>query len=245
MEEHHVAGVDHHRDGIGVLARHTAERVHAVIHVTDVLDDVEVVESFLGVHGVQSVGRGIDRFGMRSGDHPQAAVFLVGAVERHPYADHDVWEGGDVVRVLVPALAALAGRVQEQHGLQRQNVWPDQRLQHVKRARVQQIFLGGGVGAVQHVDAREAPIQLVERGVRRRRLQPGQQDPPVQQVHRERLQRLHVLGREQVPHDQVTVAVIVAVLAHFDLVPHRASELTIRHSVCYNTQHLNTSNTDF
>jgi hypothetical protein len=55
--------------------------------------------------------------------------------------------------VLVEALAGRAGLLEEEHRLQRQHVGPDERLDHVEDARVQEEALVDRHLAVEHVNA--------------------------------------------------------------------------------------------
>jgi hypothetical protein len=58
-----------------------------------------------------------------------------------------------VERVLVVALAGTAGRLDEEHRLQREDIGPDQPLDHVEQARVEEEALVDLEPAVEEVDA--------------------------------------------------------------------------------------------
>ena len=101
----------------------------------------------------------------------------------------------------MPTLSAHARRVEKLHGLQGQHIRPDERLQNVQDARVQQKALAGGVPAVQLMHPREPLHQLLFRRLRRRRLLTGNVDLALEHGHDVRCEFFHFSQIDQALDD--------------------------------------------
>src|SRR5579871_925991 len=103
----------------------------------------------------------------RARDDPEAAVLDGGVVHRDPGACQRAVAGGNVDLVLVPGLAGLARRFDEEHRLHALHVGADHVGQHLGDSRVAQVTLHERRNLVREVDAQVAPHRVVVRLARR------------------------------------------------------------------------------
>ncbi len=190
--------------------------------MADAADVLDVAEAAVAV--AIALGGRVDRLDLAAGGEPHGAVQLVAVVDADPGAAEGVGVRGDVVTVLVPALARLARRLEEEHRLHRQHVRAHEHLQHVQHARVQHVPLVQRQLAVEHVDAQEVLRLLHGRKMLGRRLQPLAGDagvpcevavrhlllllgePALHQVLGVLPQLLDLLWRDQIPHHEKPLA---------------------------------------
>ena len=90
-----------------VLLCHMAERVQEVVEMRSVLNQLDVVKRALGVDEVASltaVGHSLRvyRLFVRAVRYEQAAIALVGGLQRQPAADERLRVSGDICSVLMP-----------------------------------------------------------------------------------------------------------------------------------------------
>jgi hypothetical protein len=103
-------------------------------------------------------------------------------------------------------LAGLAGLLEEQHSLERQHIRPDQRLEHVERARVQQEALVDPQPPVQHMDAQPV-LQPFAGGGEGRRCDTGDRLATLEQIIHMLVQFAHIFWGHQATHDQEALLV--------------------------------------
>ena len=106
-----------------------------------------------GVAEAVGFNRGINRFVLAAFGEIHAAVFFIHVINGDPGAAEGVGVGGNVVGVLMPALAGLAGGFGEEHGLEGEDVGADEDFEDVDDARVEEEAFVDGEVAVEHVDA--------------------------------------------------------------------------------------------
>ena len=120
--------------------------------MADALDRFNIMQNRIALL-CRAVAVGINRLMLRTGRHPKAAILFISGVNRHPGADQGIGLRGDIIRVLVESLPALARLLEKEHCLQSQDVGSDQGFQHIDDARMQQKTLGEFAHAMRHVDA--------------------------------------------------------------------------------------------
>ena len=114
------------RQKLWVAVGDPAEVVVGVVGVARPADVLNPFEPPVAV-AVAFSGR-VDGLVLAPRGHPHRAVQLVGVVYSEPGTAQRVGVGRDVVGVLVPALPRIARRLEEEHGLEREHVGPDQGL---------------------------------------------------------------------------------------------------------------------
>ena len=179
-----------------VLRRHSRQVVAAFVRVVGARDRGDAGQQAVATVAGELVDVRVDGLVLGAGCDPQAAVLLVGAVERQPGPDQGVGPGEDVKRVLVVPLALRSWTLDEQHRLQRQHVGAHERLHHVEHAGVKQEALVDLEPAVQHVDPHV--------------------DPSGEHVVDVAQQLVHLVGADQAANDQITLAAEAHVLLYRD-----------------------------
>ena len=203
-EEDHITGLGFNLDLGIVVQGDPRQGIDGDIGVAGRLDRVDIAKDGIALPR-RAVAIGVDRLMLRAGRHPQAAVVFVGGVYRQPGAYERIRLGRDVVGVLVEALARLPRLLEEEHGLQRQDIGADQGFQHIDDARMQQETLSQLAGAVRHVNALVVKAALGFAYIRRRGGNAGDGRPAGHHAVGERRQISHFVRRDQAL-DAVTLA---------------------------------------
>ena len=136
---------------VGNLAKH----VFGVVGVGDASDVGDVADEFVA-EAVASLGAGwVDGLDAATLGEPHGAVEFVASIDADPGAAECVRVRGQVIRILVPALAGFAGRFEEEHRLQSKHVGAEDDFKDIEHARMEHVAFVEFEFAVEHVDAEE------------------------------------------------------------------------------------------
>src|SRR5215216_3571948 len=155
-EEDGVTLIEHGRPlPPGVPHGDRGEPVLRLVGIVGAAHRLDVGQVHVAAVALRLVGVRVDRLVLAPAGDPDAAVLLVGAVERDPRPDERVRLRDDVEGVLVVALSRTARALDEGHRLQRKYIRPDQAGHDVDDPRVEQVPLVDLELAVEHVDAED------------------------------------------------------------------------------------------
>ena len=115
-----------------------AEPVACLVRVVGALDGEDVGQMRVAAVALRRDGIRIHGLVLAALRDPEAAVLLIGAVERHPGSEQRVRLRDDMEGVLVVALARGRGRLAEEHRLEGKHIGPTRAGHAVHDPRVQQ-----------------------------------------------------------------------------------------------------------